>query len=93
MHTIDVGPTRLFVRRGPQLIALGATPFGLNLHRHGGISVSGLPRSGGTTVCWDRMRTRCEDRDRRRLQWRDSLDPDAWVRCFGPLMVRIGSDF
>jgi hypothetical protein len=99
MHTIDVGPTQVFAARGPRLITLGASPFSLNLHRQGAtinaISLSGLPRRGGTTVCWGRMRTRCEgiDRDPRRLQWRDSIEPDAWIRCFGPFMVRIGNDF
>lgn len=100
MHTVDVGSLRLFVRRGPRLISFGAAPGpGLNFHRQGttinGISLSGLPRSGGTTICWGKMRTRCEsiDADPRRLQWRDSLDPDAWIRCVGPFMIRVGSDF
>lgn len=97
MQTVHAGP--LFARRSPRLLIVGSDLFGVNFHRQGttinGISVSGLPRSGGTTVCWGRMRARCEsiDADPRRLQWRDTLRPDAWIRCLGPVMVRIGSDF
>lgn len=100
MHIVDVGPTRLFARRSPRLISVGATPYGVNLHRRGGISFSGLPGSGGTTICWGRMRERCARTDA------EQEDPEAPIQlaannrvqrtrvsAFGPFMVRIGRDF
>jgi hypothetical protein len=91
---IDIGPTRLFARRGPRLISVGVTPFGLNLHRLGGISLTGLPRSGGTTVCWGGLRERCDRMDGEALARTGELVSDhTEVRCFGPLMIRVGRDF
>lgn len=100
MHTVDLGPLRLFARRGPRLLAAGASPFGLNLHRDGGVSVSGLPRSGGTTVCWGRLRDRCEriDAEQEDPEQPIQLAPNdrmqrTRVSIVGPFMVRIGRDF
>src|SRR4051794_29891538 len=99
MHTADIGPLRFFARRGPRLIAFGASPFGLNLHREGGVSVSGLPPVGGTTVCWGKLRERCEriDGEQERDEPLQLAPTDRMqrtrLRTFGPFMIRIGRDF
>jgi len=96
MHTLDL---RLFARRGPRLIAFGVFPFGLNLHREGGISVSGIPRSGGTTICWGKLRERCEriDGEQERAEPIQLAPTDRMQRTkvssFGPFMIRVGRDF
>lgn len=103
MHTIDIGSHRLFARRHPRLVSFGVTPFGLNLHRLGGLSLTGLPRSGGSTICWGKMRERCEridgeqDEPERPVQLVDVGEQTrvqrTHVLIFGRFMVRIGRDF
>jgi hypothetical protein len=86
---------RLFRRRG--LITFhGETlrrAVGLNLHRTGGLSVSGIPHRGGTTLCWGDLRRRCIEIDAEPQDWRDTPPPDTTIKTFGPLMLRVGSYF
>lgn len=77
---------------GPRLWALVANGRGVNFHRDGGLSVTGVPSSGGTTVCWGRMRERCERIDAEPAEWKPN-GPVAWIRRVGPLMLRVGRDF
>jgi len=86
--------TLAFLKRDPWTLIIAAGGRGINLHRKGGLSLSGMPRSGGTTLCWGQLRKRCERMD---SELREGCcghgRPDALVRCLGPFMLRVGSDF
>lgn len=68
------------------IVADRRTGYGFNVHRRGGVSITGIPSSGGTTLCWGRLRRRCEGLDL-------GHSPDATIYTAGPLMLRIGPDF
>lgn len=101
-HRLDVTG---FTTRQPRGVTLGcmwrrtgqdgpSTTFGLNLHRRGGISLTGVPAQGGSTVCWGRLRERLDGLDGQHFaQTGELLSARTWVRCFGPFMVRVGRDF
>jgi hypothetical protein len=59
---------------------------GVNLHRTGGVSITGIPGSGGTTVAWGRLRARGDHMDREGSTQRRRF-------ACGPVAVRIGRDF
>jgi hypothetical protein len=64
----------------------GGSTCGVNLHREGGLSITGLPASGGTTIAWGRLRSRTEEFDR-------SGPTDRRLISLGPVAVRVGRDF
>lgn len=67
---------------------------GINFHRKGGVRFTGLPSTGGTTICWGRLRERCDGMDAEYYAKTDILvSSHTWVRCFGPIMIRVGRDF
>ena len=73
-------------------VVVGGT--GLNLHRRGGISLTGLPRSGGTSLLWGSLRADCAAKDHHAATVHPDLDYiQARVFTFGPFMVRVGRDF
>lgn len=96
-----------FAKRTPRIIILAAGGKGINLHRAGGISISGVPAVGGTTLCWGELRQVVEEKDANPPMVVPPLDPamrgapskpvpyeiDCDVRTFGPFMLRIGRDF
>lgn len=87
---MHVGRFWLARPRGRTLIVADRrTGYGLNLHRRGGVSITGVPRSGGTTLCWGRLRRHCESIDRNPC----AGAIDATVLTRGPFMLRIGPDF
>lgn len=53
----------LYVRRKPTSIFAwhSRSGLGLTLHRRGGITLVGIPRSGGTTVAWGRLDRRMRE--------------------------------
>jgi|SRR6185312_9103563 len=81
-------PIVLFARRRPDLISVGYSgsrrTLAVNLHRKGGISFSGLPAVGGTSVMvrGSRMHRRV-----------DELARDCVRFDVGPLAVCSGQDF
>ena len=57
--------------------------YGVNLHRHAGLSLSGLPQHGGTSLLWGRLGHRVA-----------ALSEDTrWQRQVGPLIATAGRDF
>jgi hypothetical protein len=56
--------------------------LGLSLHRNGGISLSGVPRSGGTSILWGAV----NDRVKRLGQHHRAFH-------LGPIGIYIGEDF
>lgn len=81
-----------FYNRTPRIISFSVGGVGLNLHRMGGVAITGLPRSGGSTICWGELRRRCERFDRE-FSRDEGPFPDAWVYTTGRFMIRIGKDF
>jgi hypothetical protein len=69
-------------RRSGTISFFSRTGFGLSLHRHGGISLCGIPNSGGTSVLWGAA----NDRVKR-------LGKDHRAFHLGPIGIYIGSDF
>ena len=69
-------------RDGRRIIFAIASGFGLTLHRQAGISLPGIPRSGGTSVLWGKA----NDKVRR-------LGKDHRAIHLGPIGVYIGRDF
>lgn len=78
--------------RNERILALIFNGRGINLHRRGGISITGLPSRGGTTLCWGALRRRCEQIDSEPQDYRPSPPPDTLI-THGPLMLRVGSYF
>lgn len=68
-------------RRNIRFGFVAAPGIGITIHRQG-FSIVGIPRSGGTSLLWGRLKRRVErdGRDNRKL-------------CLGPIGVFIGSDF
>ena len=60
--------------------------IGLNLHRSGGISITGFPAKGGTTIAWGRLRARGDEMDRQGGTERIRV-------ALGPVAIRVGRDF
>lgn len=60
----------------------GPNGLGLSFHRNGGISICGIPSSGGTTIAWGKCRERI-----------GNLGRDHRVVNLGPVAIFIGSDF
>jgi hypothetical protein len=56
--------------------------YGISLHRHAGISLTGLPRSGGTSLLWGEANERV-----------GLLGKDNRAFHFGPVGIYIGRDF
>lgn len=74
--------------RNPRIMSVAVFPsgIGLNLHRRGGISITGIPASGGTTICWGHLLRYCDERDRLVSTHRRRID-------IGRVSIRIGRDF
>lgn len=77
---------KVFTVRKPKLVHLtvvsGATGYGVTLHRNGGVSLCGIPKSGGTTLAWGELKRRL-DKDSR----------DVWTVQLGPVQLFVGRDF
>jgi hypothetical protein len=69
---------------------------GLTLHLTGGVSVTGLPSRGCTSLIWGSLKRRCECADGKQGTAKPvQLGPtnrieEATVRTLGPLMLRVG---
>lgn len=86
--THDVQHLAWFRRRPTELnFVIGDT--GLNIHRFGSISVTNVPRNGGTSLSWGKRKRRMEEIDQE-----PPISPDeelnTTVRTFGPFMLRVG---
>lgn len=69
--------------RSAQRISVGTSSgFGFTLHRNGGISLIGLPRTGGTSILCGASRERVR-----------TLGKDHRAVELGPVGIYIGSDF
>ena len=77
-----------FTHRNRGTVIFAVEGRGINFHRKGGVSFTGFPSTGGTTICWGRLRRKLERYDEDR-----GGRVKAWVRCYGPIMVRSGEDF
>lgn len=78
-------------RRGRQLtVAAGITgpTIGVNLHRRGGLSLTGVPRSGGITVAWGELRRQGDEWDKAVAAFSDRRRV-----VLGPVAIRVGRDF
>jgi len=78
-----VWPMVTALRRGNGRLFL-ALPngYGITLHRNGGVSFTGLPSSGGTSILWGACRERVRN-----------LGKDHRAIELGPVGIYIGSDF
>jgi hypothetical protein len=56
--------------------------FGLTIHRDGGLSLSRIPRSGGTSILWGAANERVR-----------TLGRDHRAFHFGSIGIYVGSDF
>lgn len=76
-------PAVTVARRHPRILYLMLpSGRGVSFHRNGGISLPGVPSSGGTTICWGAVRRRIEEhgRDHRAIR-------------LGPIAIFVGRDF
>ena len=86
-------------RRNGKQINFVINGRGLNLHRTGGVSITGLPSRGGTSLMWGNLKRRCERTDAAQaIEKPIQLAPnnqiqETTVRILGPLMLRVGRSF
>lgn len=85
-HLVVNGRPVAYARRDDRGVGAHVHGRGFSFHSEGGFSLIGLPRSGGMTVCWGRLRRRLATLDADRT-------PDCWRMNLGPLAIRVGSDF
>jgi hypothetical protein len=88
-----------FVQRNSGTFIASFEGRGINFHRKGGVSFTGIPQRGGTTIAWGRLRERCERMDAKqpdRIKTDLGIDNHMYstvVFTVGPFMVRVGYHF